>query len=65
MTLIFKFSYLKKPFKMRTVPKLTQKQINKRYKFARWWRREANMHKKLPMMFSDEKIFCVIILYKN
>ena len=30
-----------------------------RTKFARWWRKEAKLYKKLPIMFSDEKYFVV------
>ena len=50
-----------KPYKLITTPALTQLHVQKRLKFARWWRKnKADGLKDIQFwMFSDEKIFTV------
>ena len=50
-----------KSYKLRKIPRLTLNQVIKRNRFARWWRQKSGILKKRPMMFSDEKMFCVHI----
>lgn len=51
--------YTIKAYKPIVEPILTGGHIEKRLIFARWWRKDAGDFKKLPIMFSDEKIFTV------